>query len=111
MGQVIKAIFRYKNIFLAAFLFLAIYGAGRLYYQVTGGFTEGNIFYDLPFDPRFEMKSKETVNLDFLLSKKFHYLGKGCQSYVFEREGGEYVIKFFKYQRFRPQEWLKLFSL
>jgi hypothetical protein len=41
-----------------------------------------------------------------LLDLKYSYLGKGCQSYVFVSEDGEYVLKFFKYQRFRPQTWL-----
>jgi len=90
-----------------------IYGAGRVYYRVTAGFTTGNITSSLPFDPRFETKplnGVEKILVDSILSQEFHYLGKGCQSYVFASEDGKYVLKFFKYQRFTPQEWLKLFS-
>lgn len=89
------------------------YGAGRLYYQVTGGFSLGNISSDFPYDPRWEtrpLSHKEQMEVDSFLKQKFNYLGKGCQSYVFLSEDGQYVLKFFKYQRFRIQPWLNLFS-
>lgn len=85
------------------------YGLGRLYYRVTGGFTEGNITYGLPYDERWDMRSltpDESQQISAIMDQKFRYLGKGCQSYVFQSEDGKYVLKFFKYQRFRPQPWL-----
>lgn len=91
-------------------VFLLIYGLGRLYYKVTGGFTIGNITYELPYDSKWETRSlsqPEKDNLNTVLGQKFHYLGKGCQSYVFESDDGNYVLKFFKYQRFRPKGWLQ----
>lgn len=90
-----------------------LYGAGRLYYYVTAGFTISNISSELPYDKRFETKSltqEEKAEVELALSQNFHYLGKGCQSYVFLSDDGNYVIKFFKYQRFTPQKWLNLFS-
>ncbi len=87
---------------------LLFYGAGRLYYRTTGGFMQGNITYDLPYDSRWDLYHPESI--DELLMHKFHYLGKGCQSYVFSSDDGKHVIKFFKYQRFRPQAWLSFFS-
>lgn len=90
-----------------------IYGGGRLYYHLTGGFSVDNIFYDIPADPRWEMtplSQSVQEKTDAILAQPFTYLGKGCQSYVFLSEDGNYVIKFFKYQRIRPQEWLKSFS-
>lgn len=87
----------------------AVYGAGRLYFRVTGGFTIGNITWDLAHDPRWDIRpltNKEQTAVDSILDQKFSYLGKGCQSYVFLSEDGDYVVKFFKYQRFRTQPWL-----
>lgn len=87
----------------------ALYGGGRVYYHVTGGFSIDNITSDVPYDPRWDIRSLsayEQSNVDSILSQKFSYLGKGCQSYVFLSEDGNYVIKFFKYQRFRTQPWL-----
>lgn len=92
---------------------LLLYGAGRFYYHVTDGFALANISYDIPFDPRWEVPppAPETQEaIETVLSQPFYYLGKGCQSYVFASEDGRYVVKFFKYQRFRPQEWLKNLS-
>ena len=90
-------------------LVVAAYGLGRLYYRLTGGFTLSNITYNLPYDPRWDslpLSEEEKAQLRQILDQKFTYLGKGCQSYVFKSEDDRYVIKFFKYQRFRPQAWL-----
>ena len=100
---------RYKHILLLIVAVAAIYGMGRLYYSLTGGFTEGNITYALPYDPRWDItpvSTQEKVQLEGILAQEFFYLGKGCQSYVFSSKDGKYVLKFFKYQRFRPQAWL-----
>jgi hypothetical protein len=83
-----------------------LYGSGRLYFKVTGGFKIEHISSDFAYDPRWETRAlspTEQENVDRILSQKFTYLGKGCQSYVFRSEDDQYVLKFFKYQRFRPQ--------
>lgn len=86
-----------------------LYGGIRLYYFVTAGFTIGNISSDLTYDARWEMpplSQEQRMLLDRALAQEYHYLGKGCQSYVFLSGDGNYVIKFLKYQRFRPQSWI-----
>lgn len=96
----------------AAFVAI-LYGIGRLYYAMTDGFLVSNITYDLPYDARWEIPSllpEEKQSLKVALNQPYHYLGKGCQSYVFASEDGQYVLKFFKYQRLLPQEWLRYFS-
>ena len=90
-----------------------IYGTARLYYKVTGGFTLGNITSDLVYDSRWslpEPTEDQKKELHQILEQEFFYLGKGCQSYVFLSKDGNYVLKFFKYQRFRPQAWLEYFN-
>jgi len=43
-----------------------------------------------------------------ILSQRFHYLGKGSQTYVFESEDKKYVIKFYKFpSHLRKISWLK----
>lgn len=91
---------------------LALYGLGRLYYRLTGGFTEGNITSDFTYQPQWEVRpllAAEEEELSKAISQPYSYLGKGCQSYVFASEDGQYVIKFFKYQRYRLQPWLAYF--
>jgi hypothetical protein len=90
-----------------------LYGLSRLYYQSTGGFSLQNIRSDYSFDSRWETRSltdKEQQVTESVLAQKFSYLGKGCQSYVFGSEDGNYVIKFFKYQRMRPKKWVEYFT-
>lgn len=102
-----------KKILILVALILLVYGAGRLYFAVTAGFTIGNITSDLPYDPRWQthdLALHEKNEIGNALEQEFDYLGKGCQSYVFASRDGKYVIKFFKYQRFRPQRWINLFT-
>lgn len=105
-----------KTLKYAAVIFLiavAAYGTSRLYYLITDGFTIGNISSSFSHDARWDipaLNADQQAQLDSVLSQPFTYLGKGCQAYVFLSQDGRYVLKFFKYQRFRPQEWLDYFS-
>lgn len=94
-------------------LFIAIaYGLGRLYFQMTGGFSIGHISSDFSFQPQWEVRSLlpfEELEVKKAIQQPYYYLGKGCQSYVFLSEDRHYVIKFFKYQRYRLQPWLAYF--
>lgn len=90
-------------------LMASLYGLGRFYYKKTAGFTISNITSQLNYHPEWEthpLKFAEQEELKQALNQKFTYLGKGCQSYVFISDDQQYVIKFVKYQRFRPQVWL-----
>lgn len=89
-----------------------VYGAGRLYYSMTAGFMVSNISSDFAFQPQWEVRplsEEEKMEVDQALEQPYSYLGKGCQSYVFGSQDGQYVIKFFKYQRYRIQPWLDYF--
>ncbi len=97
---------------LVAFLILSCYGLGRLYFRLTDGFTVSNITSDFVYQPQWEVRpllSDEQNELEKALHQPYHYLGKGCQAYVFASEDGQYVVKFFKYQRYRLQPWLAYF--
>lgn len=96
------------------FLFAGcVYGIGRLYYFFTDGFSIENITTAFVSHPRWDVHrlgGEEQKGVDAILSQPFYYLGKGCQSYVFLSEDGDFVIKFFKYQRYRPKPWVNWFS-
>lgn len=112
MRQELKKRLRKSIVWFTLVLALS-YGAGRLYYAVTGGFTISNITFALPYDQRWithPLSAVEEDQIHQVLSQKFTYLGKGCQSYVFESADKQYVLKFFKYQRFRTQPWIELFT-
>lgn len=102
-----------KWILCFAVIAASLYGVVRLYYRVTDGFTIGNITSDFAYDPRWQVSplpAEQREELDSALAQPFRYMGKGCQSYVFLSQDGNYILKLFKYQRYRPQPWLKLFS-
>lgn len=102
-----------KAIINLMLLAIVLYGAGRLYFMATAGFTEGNIKTDLALEPDHGLtllQANELAEVEKILDQPFRYLGKGCQSYVFLSEDGQYVIKFLKLQRFRPQFYLEAFS-
>lgn len=94
-------------------LIVAIYGAGRLYFYVTGGFRIAHISSDFIPDPQWDTRALSDLEWQEVrkaVDQPFSYLGKGCQSYVFLSEDGGYVVKFFKYQRFRPHPILTQLS-
>jgi len=102
-----------KKIIILIIAVCAVYAGGRLYYALTGGFTMGNIISDLPFNPKWKthpLTAQEKEAIHQALNQEFTYLGRGCQAYVFASKDGQYVIKFFKFQRFRPQAWIDLFT-
>jgi hypothetical protein len=100
-----------RLLFLSLFV-LSLYGLGRLYFYVTAGFSVANITSDFTFQPQWEVRpllEAEQVEFARAVDQPYYYLGKGCQSYVFASQDGEYVIKFFKYQRYRLQPWFAYF--
>lgn len=108
-----KIFSRFKLFFILFACICSLYGLIRLYYAVTGGFTIGNITSDLSYDPQWSthtLSTAEYKEIDRALDQQYSYLGKGCQAYVFDSDDGQYVLKFFKYQRFRPQSWLNFFT-
>lgn len=101
---------RKRKIYFCLFglLVLISYGAGRLYFYLTDGFNLTNIQSDLGFHPEWEVRplnGEEKREFEKAIDQPYHYLGKGCQSYVFASADGQYVAKFFKYQRCRLALW------
>jgi hypothetical protein len=92
--------------FLAAF---SLFGFARLYYFLTDDFRMANITYDSKEGPAwktFPLEEEEKAHLFSILGQKFHYLGKGAQSYAFVSEDDRYVLKFFKFKHMRPHFWV-----
>src|ERR1700722_4859365 len=80
----------------------------RLYFSLTDDIRIGNMVYDLPHHNEWdipELSFEEKIHLASILSQKFHYLGKGAQSYVFSSADHQYVLKFFKFKHLKPN-WL-----
>lgn len=89
---------RLGKILLAVLAFVAVQ---RLCHRATDGFTPPKIQSQLEFHPEWEVVEQDTSCASELLSKNFHYLGRGAQAYVFASEDGKTVIKFFRHHRMR----------
>lgn len=102
-----------KNLLFLSLFCLMVWGGVRLYYQLTDGFCERNIASSYPIHPGWETRQATEEEWDHLakaLAQSYSYLAKGCQSYVFVSEDDQYVIKFFKFQRYRINPLLHFFS-
>jgi hypothetical protein len=98
--------------YLLTFIFLisAFYGLSRLYFRLTDGFRLANITSAFPYQKEWEVHAldeQEQLVVSQVFNQPYFYLGKGCQAYAFLSQDGQYVIKFFKYQRYRLQSWLE----
>lgn len=103
------------KLYFIFFIILLTLGWGtiKLYYELTAGFTVATISSDLSYNPQWEsnpLSQEQKKEVNSALSQSYSYLAKGCQSYVFISEDDKFVIKFFKFQHFRPKYWVTLFD-
>lgn len=94
-----------NNILKILSFVLVIYGVFYFCDKATDGFSIGRISSSFSFHPEWETTppTEETLQqAKKALDQPFHYLGRGGQCFVFESEDGQYVIKFFKYNRILP---------
>jgi hypothetical protein len=97
---------RFIILFLKTLFFLVIVCIFvKSWHLVTDGFRLDKINYDLKGINEDIIKFDEKNNI---FDQKFKYLSKGCQTYVFESEDKNYVIKFIRYHRYKIPFWLKV---
>lgn len=78
-----------------------------IYHEIAYRFSLSNIrFEETSFSPKvfdhLRLTSLQFHEIQRVLNQKFHYLGKGNQSYAFESEDSRYVLKFFKFGHLKP---------
>jgi hypothetical protein len=91
--------------------FLLIIALILVYERYFNDIHTGNITQKLPYQAEWEvppLTNNEQVLVDTILNQKFSYLGEGGQSYIFASEDQLYVLKLFKYKRFRPAWFVQL---
>lgn len=86
-------------------ILLALVGYGVYKWEKRGeGFRLHKIQEQISYDPRWDLSAtaEEVLQAKTILrDHSFRYLGHGFQCYAFESEDGQYVLKFFRYQRLR----------
>lgn len=99
-----------KKIILFIFILLILFAGFKFTrFKLNDDFMISNIYGKLQHEKSWQQEPPE--NLNALLNQSFHYLGKGCQSYVFGSEDGKYVIKFLKHQHLRNDWWWEMLPL
>lgn len=62
------------------------------------------------FNNTIDLKEQKEIDLSTILDQQYSFLSKGRQSFVFESRDNKYVIKFFRFHRYRQPIWSKCFS-
>ncbi len=104
-----------RFLFVLAVVSSLPYGAARLYFHLTEGFSLFGIASTLTYHPQWEvppLTPEELENVKAALNQPYHYLGRGCQSYALESADGKYVLKFYKHKHLQKSPpWARLFPL
>lgn len=77
--------------------------------NINQKFNLSHISEPLPFHPEWEIDPIPQNLLNEVIDQPFSFIGEGGQSWVFASQDQKYVIKFFKFNRFRPSwyvNWL-----
>lgn len=83
-----------KQVLLIFTWIAATIGVARFCHHQTKGFALSKIQSNFPANLKaVEVKEEEKELLDSLFQQKFHFLGRGLQSFVFESEDKKYVLK------------------
>lgn len=95
---------------IVACLIATAFTGSALYYgwhELNDGFSTYGITSTLPAFPQFavDVPAEKKTELQDLINQSFHYIGKGCQFYVFESKDKKCVIKFFKHKHLHPYAW------
>lgn len=83
-------------------------------YWLADRFSLSNISSSLTDNPAWEIPpptDNERQRISTCLEQPFTYLGKGSQCYVFESADKEWVLKFFRHERYRFPTWVTFLSL
>ncbi|HSX10749.1 MAG TPA: hypothetical protein VLF94_03415 [Chlamydiales bacterium] len=90
---------RVLTLILFVALMLSLPGLAK---RMTQGFRVAKLRLDYPSQPSWEVDPHPQFHE--ILKQNYTFIGKGAQSYVFESEDGEYVIKLFRYDRVPTNE-------
>jgi len=96
----------FKRGLILLFVYFFLLGSYKVYDHFTDDFRIANITDDLPFRPEYEVASlsaDEKRLFDVIIDQRFHYLGKGGQTYAFTSDDEKYVLKLFKFKHHRPK--------
>jgi hypothetical protein len=99
-----------KRLFLLSICFFLVTATGFVY--TSKNFQVAHVINSTPAKIEWDTQNlslDDQKNLQEILAQRFIYLDEGGQSYVFISENKEYVLKFFKFQKFNPSPLVRCF--
>ena len=86
--------------------FLLIFGVSATLFalgawRLSDGFTLSKMTAPLSYSAKWEVDAPPALDTRAILAQPFYYMGKGSQSFVFESLDRQYVLKFFRLNRYR----------
>ncbi len=106
--RIVKITLMLKLLFFSLFC-LCVLSIPAGFKRLSCGFKIFKMDLDVPVNPNWEVFND--VNANTILSQPFKYLNRGAQSYVFESLDGQYVVKFFRFDRLKEKKEKKIKSL
>lgn len=90
-----------KTVFIVLVCVAAVIGIARFSHHATKGFRLSKVQFSSTNEDPIACAEIDRQFIAALSHQKFHYLGRGLQSFVFESEDKQYVLKLFnnRYQR------------
>ncbi|NGX56055.1 MAG: hypothetical protein K1060chlam5_00289 [Candidatus Anoxychlamydiales bacterium] len=77
----------------------------KFYQLYTDGFRIDKINFVSFYNNKIQNEDQSN-EIDEIISQRFKYLSKGCQTYVFISEDENYVLKFIRFHRYKVPFWL-----
>lgn len=93
---------KFKNAALVLLCFIGVIGIARFCHHATKGFRLSKIQSNLLINEHpIQASAQEKEFVTQLFKQRFHFIGRGLQSFVFESEDGKHVLKLFnnRYQK------------
>ena len=97
-----------RSLFLLCLFLIGSYGVARFSHHQTDGFRMSKIWGNFPISEEDNSKSPLPKELSSALSQKFHYLGRGLQSFAFVSDDQTTVIKIFNNRYQQKAFWFSL---
>lgn len=95
-----------RKLLFLFFILLSLFFTRALYYSLSQGFTIDRItFPETVYSPSPTPTPQEMQQLEIICSTPFYYLAKGSQSYAFESEDGDLILKLFKCHHWNDASW------
>ncbi|MBN1915053.1 MAG: hypothetical protein JW769_04115 [Parachlamydiales bacterium] len=97
-----------KRFFVIVFILMSALFIAKGWQLISDGFRQDKIYHDFPHESQWEVSfsPQQEKEIMAILDQPFHYLGKGCQVYVFASQDQKYVIKFIRYHKYRLPFWI-----